>query len=181
MIDPNLITTVRVGELPISSVSLSSKIAHEVGTDLHQATIQDLVNFLQPYIGTFQYEVKTLDVKTQYITDNFDNTGLGINIMVGWAICNGANGTHNIDGRVLLPYGTNNNVMGQFGGSRDAVLVSHSHIINEVYNENITGTKVGSGGGTIEAVGTQNTSTVGVSGTDKNMQPFIVQLFIMKL
>lgn len=37
----------------------------------------------------------------------------------------------------------------------------HTHIINEVYNENTSGTKVGSGGGTIEAVGTQITSAAG--------------------
>ena len=182
MIDPDLITTVRVGELPTGSLGLSSKIPHEIGTDLFRATIQDLVTFLQPYIGTFQYEVKQLDVTTSYITNNFDSSGLGTNIMVGWAICNGANGTHNMDGRVLLPYGTSNNVMAQLGGSRNAVIVSHSHPNSKFNPDNGTGTVYNFDAvGDREHYGLMSTDTVGESGTDKNMQPYIVQLFIMKL
>jgi microcystin-dependent protein len=38
---------------------------------------------------------------------------------------------------------------------------AHTHVISEVYNENNSGTLVGSGGGAIEATGTQVTSTAG--------------------
>lgn len=38
---------------------------------------------------------------------------------------------------------------------------AHTHVISEVYNENNTGSLVGSGGGAIEATGTQITSSAG--------------------
>ena len=33
---------------------------------------------------------------------NFDPTGLGVNDMAGWALCNGANGTPNLSNQFLL-------------------------------------------------------------------------------
>jgi len=51
MIDPNNITTVRVGQLPSSALNLTDNIPHEVGTTLNRATIQDLVNFVSTAIG----------------------------------------------------------------------------------------------------------------------------------
>ena len=44
MINPDLITTVRVGELPPEPFSLTDLIPHEVGTDLKQGTIQQLLD-----------------------------------------------------------------------------------------------------------------------------------------
>ena len=177
-IDPNLVTTVRVGELPPVPPTLLSKVPHELDNVLDYFTIQDLVNFIQPYIGTFQYEEKTLHVNTQYITDNFDATGLGINLMVGWAICNGANSTPNLQGRVSIGYGGVYSVIGQTGGSKDAVLVSHSHTYTY---ENTRGTGIAGAEDGTSGIVTGNTSTVGESGTDKNMQPYIVALKVMKL
>lgn len=186
MIDPNLITTTRVGELPIAALSGTSKIPHEVGTDLKQATIQELIDLITPLVNAIQFQVIELDVTQQYIIDNFDATGLGINLMDGYAICNGNNGTKNRDGRTGIAYGTNYSFIGFTGGSSTHTLLEgempiHAHVINEVYNENTTGTKVGSGGGTIEAVGTQNTSTTGGNLPHNNMQPYIVTLTVMKL
>lgn len=51
-IDPNNITTVRVGELPPAPINLSDKIPHEVGTDLTRSTVQELADFIKDYIGT---------------------------------------------------------------------------------------------------------------------------------
>jgi len=184
-IDPNLITTVRVGELPANNITLESKIAHEIESNLNQATVQGLVNFLQPYIGTFQFEIKQLDVTTQYITDNFDASGLGTNIMLGWAICNGSNGTKNRDGRVGISYGTSNNVLGQTGGS-----TTHALLANQIPPLQVpyTGSNDDNGGEGVYIVtsGSQPNTvkylTTQGSGTAHNiMQPFIVQLFIMKL
>ena len=191
MIDPNLITTTRVGELPPFAFSLTDLIPHEVGTDLKSGTIQQLLDFLRPLVGKLQFEVVRMSVNTQYIVDNFDlvpgpNMGLGTNLCLGFAICNGNNGTENLDGRSGIGYGTVNNFVGLTGGSTTHALTVaempvHSHVINEVYNENNAGTKVGSGGGSIEAVGTQSTATSG-SGTPHNIQdPYIVQLYMMKL
>lgn len=51
-IDPNLINTARVGELPIGSVSLTNKIAHEISNELKQATVQELADVIGAYLGT---------------------------------------------------------------------------------------------------------------------------------
>jgi microcystin-dependent protein len=51
-------------------------------------------------------DIKEIDCTNQYIADNFDGTGLGINERLGWAICNGQNGTRNRTGRVSVGYGT---------------------------------------------------------------------------
>ena len=182
MINPNDITTIRVGELPPNIPTLESKIPHELGTDLKYFTIQQLITFLQPYVGVFQYETKRLAVKQSYIDENFDETGLGKNICIGWAIRNGNNGTDNIDGKVGVAYGVSNNVIGQTGGSRDAVVVAHSHTydsINSVGKAVLGFDSVGNKEGA--SYFTATTSTVGESGVGKNMQPYIIDLYIMKL
>lgn len=118
------------------------------------------------------------DSTNQYIADNFDGTGLGINLESGYAICNGNNGTRNWAGRVPLAYGTGYETMGATGGSKDAVVVEHTH--NVLVNTNAAGSgfpafEAGSSEGSFESEST------GVSGTDKNMQPYIVTLILMKL
>jgi len=123
-IDPNNINTVRVGDLPSSAFSLTDKIPHEIDTDLFQGTIQDLITFITPFIGAIQYQVITLHVNSAYITANFDSTGLGKNLMLGYAIVNGNNGTLNKDGRVGIAYGPTTNVIGQFGGTNTATVTS---------------------------------------------------------
>lgn len=124
-------------------------------------------------------DVKEIDVSTSYIAANFDPTGLGINERLGWAICNGNNGTRNRSGRVAMQYSTTYPTLGATGGSADAVVVAHNHTVN------ILGQSSGSGGVSYnDGSGTShiyNTSTVGESGVGKNMQPYIVTLMIMKL
>lgn len=177
-IDPSEITTVRVGELPTGTIDLTSKLAVENGTDLEQISGQDLVDFVNTNSNAFQFEVRDLWVNQTYIDTNFDNTGLGVGIMEGWAICNGQNGTPPMDGLVSIGYGTNYNVIGAFGGSKDAVVVAHTH------NIRVNTNAAGSGFPAFEAASAQGsfaTESTGVSGVDKNMQPYIVLLKIMKL
>ncbi len=178
-INPADISTIRVGELPVDGITLDSKIAIENGSDLYQTTIQDLVDLLNINVGTLQYEEKTLHVTQEYIDDNFDVTGLGINLCTGFAICNGQNGTPPCDGLVSIGYGTNYSVIGGFGGSKDAVVVAHSHVVK--VNENAAG----SGFPAFEAATVQGTTfmteSAGVSGVNRNMQPYIIALKIMKL
>lgn len=182
-INPADITTVRVGQLPPDLPTLESNIAHELGDILYRCTIQELVDLLSLNVGTLQYEQKTLHVTQEYIDTNFDETGLGRNICTGFAIINGNNGTpYSIDGLVEVGYGTNYNVIGGFGGSKDAIIVEHSHTYNSINNVgkavlafNSVGDKDGA------SYFTANTNTVGASGTDKNMQPYIIVLKIMKL
>ena len=134
------------------------------------------------------YEVKELDCPDAFRTANFDSTGLGINLMVGWAICNGANGTKNRSGRTSIGYdATNYATLGAVGGSKDAVVVSHSHISSATQVNGENAASIGdarfcnSGGVALSQLVSLSTSTEGVSGTDKNMQPYIVTLFIQRI
>jgi len=200
-IDPILTSTVQVKELPPNPISLTDNFPHEVGDILSRATIAELVSFLQSQTSAQQYELKTIRVPSYgYITTNFDmtvgaNQGIGKvdGLWSGWAICNGNNGTDNIDGRGLIGYGANNPTVGQFIGSADSVVVSHSHY-NGVANEltstfvygGVTNDMPGSSAFTVAEDGGArtyqgNTSTSGVSGVGKNIPPSMVILIIMKL
>jgi hypothetical protein len=138
-------------------------------------------------------DVKELDVSTGYITANFDPTGLGINERLGWAICNGNNGTRNRQGRVPMQYSTSYPTLGATGGSADAVVISHNHL-NGVANEQVAtfvygGTTSGMPGSATFSVAEDggartyqgSTSNSGETGVGKNMQPYIVTLMIQKL
>lgn len=132
-------------------------------------------------------DIKEIDVSNAYLLANFDATGLGINERVGWAICNGNNGTRNRLGRVGMQYSTSFPTLGSTGGSNDAVVVSHTH--GTTPNTNIefgSGDSVSRARTSAVSAGIGNPvnvaiETVGVDGTNKNMQPYIVSLFIMKL
>lgn len=185
MIDPNLITTIRVGELPPVDLSLTSVIPHEVGTDLKKGTIQQLLDLLRPLVGKLQYEIVELDVTTQYIVDNFDNTGLGKNLCLGFAICNGQNGTKNRDGRSSIAYGTNFGFVGVLGGEANHILTisempSHTHASNGSTNT------TGGFGQNVVNNAIDNTADVitkpeGGGLAHNTYHPYIVTLTIMKL
>lgn len=51
MIDPLLITTERVGQLPPALFGLTDKIPHEIGDDLKQGTVQQLADTIGDYLG----------------------------------------------------------------------------------------------------------------------------------
>lgn len=201
-INPADVTTVQVGELPPLALSLSSIIPHEIGGVLHKSTVQDLVNFINGQSEVKQYELKLIRNPTSaYITDNFDmavspTTGLGKagGLWEGWAICNGNNGTDNLDGQTLIGQGATYPTVGTFLGSKDAVVVSHVH--KSVANVDATGNfdptlkytagirATGNGyalQGTATAPGHGETNSAGESGAGKNMQPSMVILIIMKL
>lgn len=186
MIDPLIITTISVGELPPTPITLDSLLAHELTGDLYKGTVNELLQLLRPLVGKLQFEIVEMDVNTQYIIDNFDSTGLGINICLGFAICNGNNGTKNRDGRSSIAYGIDYNFIGSFGGEAEHILTIdempiHNHTIDKVYNENVIGTFVGSGGGSVEATGTQKVSTSGNGFSHNTYHPYVVTLIIMKL
>ena len=52
MIDPNNVTTIRVGELPTEVFSLTDMIPHEIGTDLKKGSLNDLAIFISAFIGS---------------------------------------------------------------------------------------------------------------------------------
>lgn len=135
------------------------------------------------------YEVKELDIPSDqlpgFLTTNFDGTGKGIGDYDGFAICNGQNGTRDRRGRTSIGYDPLfYNIIGATGGSKDAVLVSHSH----PYTQYQLDQEVSTTGSGVRALNKNNiqtgvftTSTVGESGIGKNMQPYIVTLFIQRI
>lgn len=177
-INPANITTIRVGQLPVGVINALSNLPVENGTDLEQISGQDLINFININANAFQFEIKDLWVNQTYIDTNFDSSGLGVDLCEGWAICNGLNGTPNLDGLVSIGYGNNYNVIKAIGGSKNAVVVEHTH------NIRVNTNAAGSGFPAFEAsstIGSFETESAGVSGENKNMQPYMVLLKIMKL
>jgi hypothetical protein len=51
MIDPNIVTTIRVGELPSEPFNLTDNLPHEIGTDLKRGTVQQLVDLISSVIS----------------------------------------------------------------------------------------------------------------------------------
>jgi hypothetical protein len=149
------------------------------------------------------YEVKEIDVNLtanpDYLTDNFDLTGLGINEMVGFAICNGANGTKNRKGRTSIGYDVDNYpTLGAIAGSKDQVVISHTHGYKDAVLAQRDDIAVPYADG-YDAIGpnvqgaagdtnnnalwfkNRTTNTTGESGAGKNMQPYIVTLMIQRI
>lgn len=144
-------------------------------------------------------DTKEIVCDNTYIGIHFDSTGLGRKERKGWAIMNGANGTPNDNGKVVISYGTDYTTLGATGGSRDAAVVAHSHFIANtdivtsatalsssntlVKERDLSGNPpedyVLTGSNTAATVG--KTSTTGAAATDLNMQPYIVRLRIMKI
>ena len=58
----------------------------------------------------------------------------------GWALCNGSNGTPNLQDRFVVAAGSGYSV-GATGGSADSILVTHSHTTDSTINEGDTNAK----------------------------------------
>lgn len=191
MINPNDITTLRVDQLPPATPQLTDILPFETLSDsaLKKATFQQLVDFININSNAFQFEVKTLLVNQQYITDNFDGL-IGKNLCLGWRIADELSGLVTIGQGVGYP-------VGSFGGSKDAVVVSHNHKavsnttpISNVFdsvNKFLAKLRPNGGDNQYELQATNvlptiaETTTEGVSGVNKNMQPYLVALKIVKL
>lgn len=184
-----------VSALIDSNLSSGSKITAVKHREVEHA----ILDYLQLNISQ-SGDIKRIKCDLTYLNDNFEVDGLGKNLRAGWAICNGNNGTDNLAGRVGIGYGIGYSALGSTGGDKDAVVVSHSHyeFANEVVDAGAVisasnqpvkeGFNAGGDGnqnyrirGTNTASTVGKTSLTGVSGTDKNMQPYIIQLYIMKL
>jgi hypothetical protein len=143
-------------------------------------------------------DIKEVDCTAEYIADNFDSTGLGINERIGWAICNGQNGTKNRGGRVGIGYSTvtddpldnvwenTYNNIGATGGEKE-----HTLTINEIPEHDHTVRKNGflnkGGGDGTNVIGSEigsnqlKTGFAGGGEAHENRMPFIVSLFIQKI
>jgi len=135
-------------------------------------------------VGFVTGDIKEVDCSNEYIINNFETTGLGKNERLGWAICNGQNGTTNRNGRVSMPYGDSYLTMRAQGGESTHALTvaempSHSHGLNVVrLNQSAPAGSEGIFRGT---TATEQTSLVGGNIAHNNLQPYIVTLFIQKI
>ena len=114
----------------------------------------------------------------------------------GWALCDGNNGTPDLRNRFVVGAGSSYSVNAT-GGSKDAVVVSHTHGITDnghshtleyTNGDSGDGRSSESGNGGLAGSHTTSTQTTGitinsqgVSGTDKNLPPYLSLAYIMKL
>lgn len=128
----------------------------------------------------------------------------------GWVLCNGSNGTPDLRNRFVIgahsdatgvAYTTVTGSNTQSGGSKDAIVVSHTHTatVNDPGHSHILRTDPNGGGGgggnfvnttsgtnesftvTPNTTGiTVSNSTQGSSGTNQNLPPYYALAFIMK-
>jgi len=193
-INPADITTVQAKDLPPSEITNDSILVHEVGDQLCRTTVAELVLYLQAQSISYQYEIKYIRPPgdgAAYINANFDmtpgaNQGKGKvdGLWNGWQICNGNNGTDNLDGQTLIGYGANHGIIGAYLGEEEHVLT-----VNEIPPHNHKGNGFGGPGSGTDGLETnvflwaQNSDTSDTGGglAHNNMQPSMVVLAIMRL
>ena len=160
----------------------------------HREVEKALLDIIQSNVQ--QYDIKAIYANSTYLGANFESDGLGKNLRTGWAICNGNNGTPPMQGRTIVNYGGDFTTLNATGGSKDAVLVTHDHkAVSSVNpsgefsetNKHLAAYRTNGGNTEYGLEGTATVPTTGIttvegeSGTGKNMQPYIVLVYIMKL
>ena len=128
----------------------------------------------------------------------------------GWYLCNGSNSTPDLRNRFVIgaysdttgvAYTTITGANTQTGGTKDAIVVSHTHtatstVTDPGHNHTVTSSSsppYNAGGNAVFGPATQTTSTAttgitvattnsttGSSGTDQNLPPYYALAFIMK-
>jgi hypothetical protein len=139
----------------------------------HREVENAILDFIQASASQ-SGDVKPIRCAVTYLNDNFEVDGTGKNLRLGWKIVS------DLPGRVIVGYGAGYS-LGQTGGSADAVVVEHSHVMK--YSNTASGTKYPELPYIGDAVGgnMQGTETTGVSGIGKNMPPYKVFLYIEKI
>lgn len=127
------------------------------------------------------------------------------NIPVGWTLCNGSNGTPDLRDKFVIGANQDDsgvaktNITGsltQTGGTKDAVVVSHTHAITDPGHSHDIDHEISSGNVGADlagGIGSGQTSTseiattgitadsTGTSGTNQNLPPYYALCYIMKL
>ena len=109
-------------------------------------------------------------------------SGATNNIPSGWALCDGNNGTPNLQDKFIVGAGSSYAVDAT-GGSADATLVSHTH--NLLYNHGSFGGSSGavtprSGNSPVTPGISGRVSTEGSSATNANLPPYYALAYIIK-
>ena len=107
-------------------------------------------------------------------------SGATNNIPTGWALCDGQNGTPNLQDKFIVGAG-NTYAVDATGGSADATLVSHSHSVRIGQSEDAGDRTLAyhddSSGFTNE---TGLVNSEGSSATNANLPPYFALCYIMK-
>ena len=114
----------------------------------------------------------------------------------GWLLCNGTNGTPNLIDKFVLGAGASTPAVGATGGSKDAIVVSHTHTVTDpghthsfsVYNAGNSGTDYARNSlPQFSRTASTNSATTGISiaatgssGTNANLPPYYALCYIMK-
>jgi hypothetical protein len=197
------------------SISLIQVIDLSIGTSpipfsganglIQLLTAKGYTPYLQvpPSVSVVVYRVGQVGVFTMtptQFTDNFTETGLGTNTMLGWALRNGNNGTKNQQGKFSLNKGASPyDIIGTLGGSANSVLIGHDHE-SAVFSNGRKGVNDTGTGGTfngnvlVEAAANQKivkTSIKGQSntgadvpsedGVGKNMPPYLIDVWVERV
>ena len=164
----------------IDLINLNLASGTEIPAVKHREVEIALLNFIQSNLPQ-RGDIKVIQANATYISNNFESDGLGKNLRAGWAMCNGNNLTDNLQGRVPIHY-SRDFTLGTYGGSKDAVVVEHSHGLPIESGGNLNILSIVSNANSDESYSeTNRTTTVGVSGKNKNMQPYFATVYIMKL
>jgi hypothetical protein len=120
-------------------------------------------------------------------------SGSSGSIPSGWNLCNGSNGTPDLRDRFVVGAGSTYAV-GNTGGTKDAIVVSHSHSVSDPGHNHSLGFQnttidQNSGGAGLVRQGSSNTGTAstgisinstGDSGTNANLPPYYALCYIQK-
>lgn len=131
-----------------------------------------------------QFDIKYIWADATYLGNNFETNGLGKLLRLGWAICNGNNGTPNLGGRMILSYGGDFTTLNAQGGEKEHIL-TESEMPSHTHNAPADGGSTFSSGTYFRRDG-QNTSNLQTSSTGgglahNNMPPYYTLIGIMKL
>ena len=122
-------------------------------------------------------------------TSEFDGTGLGVGAnVIGWAICNGSNGTRDMRSRFVVGYNESDadyNTIGETGGAKTVSLTAaqngpHTHTVSiatfDANTDGPTGNQVEQGSET-----TVTTSESGTGAAHENRPPYFTVLYLKKI
>lgn len=155
-----------------------------------------------PYTdGTSTYKATVGQIGVPIGTIVMWNNRGGASIPSNWALCDGTNGTPDLRDKFIVGSG-NTYAIGAVGGSKDAVVVAHSHTVTDPGHSHsgvITGGSsrvfsngsIGSGGSSgINGLssGSSSSNTTGItiastgsSGTNANLPPYYALAYIQKI
>jgi hypothetical protein len=151
----------------------------------HRAVEYALLDFIQSSASQ-SGDVKRVKSDIAYLNDNFEVNGLGKNLRLGWAICNGNNGTDNLAGRVGVGYGIGYSALGTLAGEDKHTLLK-TELPNITVRARGSNADNGDTGNLFVTANVQENTgldlivNAGGGLSHNNMQPYIINLYIMKL